>query len=146
MSIPKEAYEVLRSIVGREWVSNDPAIRIADAKGGYATGIVDVNTKVPGLSIQPGGAQEVQQIVKIANRYRIPYIPTSTFFTAMCAPSVEDAIMIDLKRMNKLEIHEKDLYAIVEPGVSFSMLQAELFKRGLFSFTPGCGDSSICVG
>jgi len=142
MSIPKEAYEVLQSIVGPEWVSDDPAVRIADAKGGYATGIVDVNTKVPGLSIQPGSAEEVQRIVKVANRFKIPYIPTSTFFTAMCAPSVDDAIMIDLKRMDKLEIHEKDLYAIVEPGISYSMLQVELFKRGLFVFTPGCGAQS----
>ena len=142
MSIPKEAYEVLQSIVGPEWVSDDLAIRIADAKGGYATGIVDADTKVPGLSIQPGSGEEVQRIVKVANRYKIPYIPTSTFFTAMCAPSVEDAMMIDLKRMNKLEIHEKDLYAIVEPGVSYSMLQVELFKRGFFIFTPGCGAQS----
>lgn len=139
MGIPKEAYEALQSIVGPDWVSDDPAIRIADTKGGYATGVLDVNAFVPACSIQPGSGEEVQQIVKVANRYGLPYIPTSTFFTAVCAPSVENTLMLDLKRMDRFEINDKDQYAIVEPGVSFSMLQAELLKRGLFTFVPGCG-------
>jgi hypothetical protein len=139
MSISKEAYEALKNIVGPEWVSDDPAIRIADSKGGYATDIVDINSIPPGVSIQPGSGEEVQQIIKVANRYKLPFIPTSTFFTAMCAPSVQDVIMIDLKRMDRLEINEKDLYAIVEPGVSFAMLQSELLKRGLLTFVPTCG-------
>jgi FAD/FMN-containing dehydrogenase len=142
MGIPKEAYETFQSIVGSEWVSDDPAILVADTRGGYATGIIDIDAFTPACSIQPGSAEEVQQIVKVANRYKLPYIPTSTFFTGMCAPSVENVIMIDLKRMKRLEINEKDLYAIVEPGVSYSELQAELFKRGLFDFTPGCGAQS----
>ncbi|MDH5695610.1 MAG: FAD-binding oxidoreductase [Dehalococcoidia bacterium] len=139
MSISREAYEALQSIVGSEWVSDDPAICIADTKGGYATGIVDINAVPPACSIQPGSAEEVQQIVKVANRYKLPYVPTSTFFTGMCAPSVENVIMMDLKRMAKFEINDKDLYAIIEPGISFSMLQAELFRRGLFTFVPTCG-------
>ena len=139
MSISKEAYEALKNIVGPEWVSDDPAIRIADSKGGYATDIVDINSIPPGVSIQPGSGEEVQQIIKVANRYKLPFIPTSTFFTGMCAPSVQDVIMIDLKRMDRLEINEKDLYAIVEPGVSFAMLQSELLKRGLLTFVPTCG-------
>ena len=142
MSIPKEAYEALQSIVGPEWVSDDPAVRIADTKGGYATGVVDVNAVPPGISIQPETGEEIQQIIKIANRYRLPFIPTSTFFSAMCAPTIDDVIMIDLKRMTQLEINEKDLYAVVGPGISHSMLQAELFKRGLRTFVPTCGAQS----
>src|SRR5512136_2598042 len=110
MGIPKEAYEALQAVVGPEWLSDDPAVRIADTRGGYATGIVDVNAVPPGISVQPETGEEVQQIVKIANRYHLPYIPTSTFFSGMCAPSVPDVIMIDLKRMTQLEINEKDLY------------------------------------
>jgi len=135
----KEAYEALQSIVGPDWVSDDPAICIADTKGGYATGVLDVNAIVPACSIQPGSGEEVQQIVKVANRYKLPYIPTSTFFSAVCGPSVENSIMMDLKRMDRFEINEKDIYAVVEPGVSYSMLQSELMKRGLFTFVPGCG-------
>jgi len=46
---------------------------------------------------------------------------------------------MDLKRMNRLEINEKNMYAIVEPGVSISQLQAEVMKRGLYALSPGCG-------
>lgn len=142
MGIPKEAYEALQSIVGPEWISDDPAIRITDMKGGYGTGVLDIDALMPACSIEPASAEEVQQIVKVANRYKLPYIPTSSFFTAQCSPSVENAIMLDLKRMKKFEINEKDLYAIVEPGISYSELQAELFKRGLIDFVPGCGAQS----
>ncbi len=145
MGIPKEAYEALQSVVGPEWVSDDMAVRVADTKGGYATGVIDIGVFTPSCSIEPASAEEVQQVVKIANRYKIPYIPTSTFFTAQCAPRTENAILLDLKRMKKLEINEKDLYAIVEPGISFSEMQAELFKRKLFDFVPGCGAQSSVV-
>ena len=95
MSIPKEAYKALENIVGPEWISDDPAARIADHKGGYATGVVDEKTIPPGICIQPGSGEEVQQITKVANRYKLPFIPTSTFFTSMCAPTVQDVIMMD---------------------------------------------------
>jgi hypothetical protein len=139
MSIPKEAYLALQNIVGPEWVSDDPASCIADHKGGYATGIVDTDCIPPVISIQPASGEEVQQIIKLANRYKLPFIPTSTFFTSMCAPSVEGALMMDLKRMDSLEINEKDLYVVVGPGISYSMLQSELLRRGLLTFVPTCG-------
>ena len=65
MSIPREAYEALQNIVGPEWVSDDPAIRIADMRGGYATGIVDVDAIPPEVSIQPGSGEEVHQIMRM---------------------------------------------------------------------------------
>ncbi len=139
MGIPGEAYKALQSIVGPEWVSDDPAICEADTRGGAFTGIMDRLAVRPACSVQPQSAEEVQQITRLANSYKLPFIPTSTFFTAACAPLYENTIMMDLKRMNKYEIDEQNMYAIVEPGISFSMLQAELLKRGLFTLVPGCG-------
>ena len=137
MSIPREAYRTLESIVGPDWVSDDPAICEADRlcpTGGYVKGAVR-----PACSIEPASGEEVQAIVKVANRYRLPYVATSTYLLGDTSPRRDNTILIDLKRMNKLEIDEENLYAIVEPGVCFSALQAELFKRGLFTFVPGCG-------
>ena len=37
------------------------------------------------------------------------------------------------------------MYAIVGPGVAFSALQGDLFKRGLFTFVPGCGGQASVV-
>jgi len=47
--------------------------------------------------------------------------------------------------MRKLEIDKDNLYAVVEPGVCFSALQAELLKRGLITFLPGCGGHASIV-
>ena len=140
MSIPREAYRTLQSIVGTEWVSDDPAVCEADRYCSAGGGIVDIQKTVrPACSIEPASGAEVQEIVKTANRYGIPYIATSSFMMAETAPRKDNTILIDLKRMNNLEIDEENLYAIVEPGVCFSALQAELFKRGLFTFLPGSG-------
>ena len=137
MSIPREAYRTLESIVGPEWVSDDPAICEADRL--CASGGVPKNPIRPECSIEPASSEEVQAIVKLANRYRLPYVATSTYYWGDTSPRKENTILIDLKRMNKLEIDEENLYAIVEPGVCFSALQAELLKRGLLTFVPGCG-------
>lgn len=139
MAITKEAYQALQSIVGPEWVSDDPAICEADCHC-EAVGILFGGPPVPpACSIQPGSAEEVREIVRLANRYRMPYIATSTFYSFTSSPSLDNSILMDLKRMTKLAIDDQNLYAIVEPGVSYSMLQAEAFKRGLFTFTPGSG-------
>lgn len=142
MSIPKEAYAALRSIVGEEWVSDDPAICEADRKGGHGGGEDNVR---PGCSIQPETAEEVQDIVKVCNRYQLPFAATSTYGSSNPGSQRENVVFIDLKRMRKLEIDEENLYAVVEPGVCFAALQAELFKRGLLTFVPMCGGNVSVV-
>ncbi len=140
MSIPGEAYATMQSIVGSEWVSDDPAICEADR---YCTSAGAPLVAIrPACSIEPASGEEVQAIVRVANRYKLPFIATSTFYFSDTSPKKENTILIDLKRMNRLEIDEDNLYAIVEPGVCFSALQAELLKRGLITFVPGCGGNS----
>ncbi len=143
MSIPREAYQTLQSIVGEEWVSDDPAICEADR---YCSLSDPTDEKRrPGCSIEPVSAEEVQAIVKVANRYKLPFVVTSTFYGADTYARKDDSILIDLKRMNKIEIDRENLYAIVGPGVTFAALQADLLKMGLFTFVPGCGGQSSVV-
>jgi glycolate oxidase len=143
MSIPKEAYQTLQSIVGTEWVSDDPAICEADRYCSLASPTEE--KRRPGCSIEPATTEEVQAIVKVANRYRIPFVVTSTFYGAGTYCRKDDSMLIDLKRMNQLEIDEENLYAIVGPGVAFSALQADLLKMGLVTFVPGCGGQASVV-
>jgi hypothetical protein len=135
MTMLKEAYQALQSIVGPEWVSDDPAVVEADHVGGgaHAAGTL----KRPACSIQPETAEEVQGIIRICNRYRLPFSATTT--NPPPGMEREGVVYIDLKRMRKLEIDEENLYATVEPGVSFAALQGELFQRGLVTFVPMCG-------
>jgi len=138
MSIPKEAYQALQSIVGPEWVSDDPAVCEADRKGGgFATGGPPLAR--PACCIQPETTEEVQAIVKVCNRYMLPFAATSTYGLPQPGSNRENVIFMDLKRMRKLEIDEENMYAVVGPGVCFAALQGELFKRGLVTFVPLCG-------
>jgi hypothetical protein len=140
MSIPKEAYQTLQSIVGSEWVSDDPAIRAADRYCSLSD-LTD-DKRLPACSIEPASTEEVQAIVRLANRYKIPFVVTSTFYGAGTYARKDDSILIDLKRMNQVEIDEKNQYAIVGPGVTFAALQGDLLKMGLITFVAGCGGQS----
>lgn len=86
MGFPKITYRALEDVVGPEFVSNDPAICIAYSRGGYGMGVYDRAKKLPGCVILPKDTEEIQAIVRIANRYKIPYIPVSTYFISFCTP------------------------------------------------------------
>jgi hypothetical protein len=140
MSIPREAYQTLQSIVGAEWVSDDPAVCEADRYCSLSIGSDE--KRRPAASIEPKTTEEVQAIVKVCNRYKIPFVVTSTFYGAQTYCRKDDSILIDLKRMNKIEIDEKNQFAVVESGVPFAALQGDLMKRGLLTFVAGCGGQS----
>lgn len=145
MSLTKEVYQALESIVGRENVSDDPAICEADTKGGFGEFIYDKSAVRPAAVVLPGNTQEVRDIVELCNRYKLPFIPVSTYYIAFCAPNRPNTIIMDLKRMNQLEIDDKNMYAICESGICISQLQAEAWKRGLWVLTPGCGSQASVV-
>ena len=114
MAISQEIYKVLESIVGGEYVSNDPVICEAyrSGPGGYENGLgyERVMTRVPGCVIMPKTTEEVQRIVKVCYRHDIPYVPYSTgFYGPRSHPHIEDALLIDLKRMNDFDTGRETL-------------------------------------
>jgi glycolate oxidase len=144
MAISKEAYKGLESIVGKEYISADPAVceGYRAGPGGYECGLgyERVMTKIPGCVIMPRTTEEVQKIVKVCNRYKVPYVPYSTgWYGARSHCHVDDELLIDLKRMDDFEIDEKHLYAVVGPGVIYSQLQQEAMDRGMYIVIGGGG-------
>jgi glycolate oxidase len=144
MAISKKAYSVLEAIVGEDYISSDPVVCEGYRSGpaGYEAGLgyERVMTKVPGCVIMPLTTEEVQKIVKVCNRYKIPYVPYSTgWYGPRSHCHVEGELLIDLKRMDDLEIDEKHLYALVGSGVIYSQLQEEAMKRGCYIIIGGGG-------
>jgi hypothetical protein len=133
MGFPKGAYKALEKVVGPEFISADQAICVAYSRGGYGRDIFDLARKPPACVILPQSTEEIKAIVRIANRYKIPYIPVSTYFIGFCAPIRPNTMIIHLKRMDKLEIDEKNMSATVQPYVTYSELQIEALKKGLFT-------------
>ena len=138
MAMSEELFKLFESIVGPKNISVDDCILDAYAfnwlaeshplfapnKYGYR----------PLAVIMPGSTEEVQAILKACNRYGIKYKAHSTGYGIHAFPGIEDVLVIDLRRMNRiLEIDEKNKVAIVEPYVNWAELGAEIIRYGLFT-------------
>ncbi|MGD9161091.1 MAG: FAD-binding oxidoreductase, partial [Desulfobacteraceae bacterium] len=150
MAISNEIYTVLESIVGDAYISNDPVIceGYRSGPGGYenSMGYERVMTYVPGCIIMPKTTEEVQKIVKVCYRNDVPYVPYSTgFYGPKSHPHVEDALLIDLKRMDDFILDEKHFYVEVGPGVVYSPIQEECFKHGAYVVIGGGGAQASAI-
>ena len=89
---------------------------------------------VPELVIFPGTVQEVSEIVKIANKEKIPITPRGAGTCLSGGPvPVKGGIVLCTVRMNKiLKIDRDNWMAIVEPGVVLNDLNMVLARDGLF--------------
>lgn len=73
----------------------------------------------PEVVILPTNREEVAEVLKLANREKIPVTPrgSASGLSGMCVP-VEGGIVMAMSKMNKiLEINKEDRLAVVEPGV-----------------------------
>jgi len=145
MPLGDEKHELIHdgmvNVLGPDYVSDDPAVMEAYTRDFWALSVVQ--RRAPEFVALPGSTQDVQQIVKLANRYKFPFsvIGGGILFTHVvaCRPYW---CLVDTKRLNRLEIDEKNMYAIIEPYVTHAQLHAEAMKRGLYMGTPSAGGQS----
>jgi glycolate oxidase len=86
---------------------------------------------MPAYVVVPKTTEEVQKVVELANRERIPVVPIGNgmSLTGLVRP-LKGGIVMDMKRMNRiLEVNEKARYVVVEGGVSQGQLKAYLEER-----------------
>ena len=95
---------------------------------------------LPDAVVFPESTEEVARIVTICAQSHCPMIPfgVGTSLEGHVIP-VHGGISIDTSRMNKiLHVHEEDLDAVVQPGVTRKQLNTELRATGLmFTVDPG---------
>jgi len=111
-----------KSVAGDAWVFTS-AEDLALYKDAYSPLWNEQDEKVASAAVAPDSAEQVREIVKIANEFRVPLYPISTgrnLGYGGAAPALSGSVVLDLKRMNKiLEVDERNAYALVEPGVSY---------------------------
>ena len=118
----------LRSIVGPANVFTDP-----DTVRENSTDATKVFHPAD-VIVFPGDATQVSQIVRLANRERIPVVTRGggVGYAGGAVP-VAGGIVLSMRRMNKiLEVNPVDLLAVVEPGVITDDLHKAAEARGLF--------------
>ena len=117
-----KALKEFAGAVGREWVfSSDEDVNLyRDAYSPYWNEDED---RVPSAAVAPDSVEQIQQIVRIANRYKVPLWTVSTgrnLAYGAASPVMSGSVVLDLKRMNRiLEVNDKTYFAVVEPGVSY---------------------------
>jgi len=93
---------------------------------------------LPQFVVMPVIREEVQEIVRIANRHLIPIVPYSSgknMFGA--AVPARGGIVVSLEKMKKIiRINTQEWNAIVEAGVTYRELQEELDRVGFRIATP----------
>ena len=127
MALSKDIYKAFEDVVGEENICDDPAIMPA------------YHSAELGAVILPKNTAEVQAIVKLCNKYKLPFRAVCTAWTGMFPKGI---VYLDLRRMNRIiEINEKNMYAVVEPYVISAQLHAEIMKRGLNLNIKGAGSN-----
>ena len=132
--------EKLKKIVGEEYVSN----KVADLYV-YASD-ASVHQAMPSAIVRPRTIEEVQKIMRYANKNKIPVVPRGAGSgTSGHTVPIDGGIVLDLKRMNRiLEIRPEDMLVKVEPGVVDDDLNRALKPYGLF-YPPAPASSRIAT-
>ena len=99
----------------------------------------------PDAVVFPHTTDEVRDVVNICRRHRVPMIPygVGTSLEGHIL-AVNGGVTIDLSQMNKvLAVHEEDLDAVVEAGVTRKQLNEYIKHTGLFFPVDPGADATI---
>jgi FAD/FMN-containing dehydrogenase len=127
--------ELLSDVVGLKNASNDPAVLAVYSRDQHWP---FAPPRMPDYVVRPKTTEEVQKIMRIANRYQIPLIPVSSGLNVrgLTIPT-HGGIILDLKRMDFVNVDKEMRTATVESGISCAKLADEAEKVGLRPLTIG---------
>jgi glycolate oxidase len=89
---------------------------------------------LPDIVIKPRTAEEISQVLIICNQHKIPVTPrgAGTGLSGGALPHL-GGVLLSMERMNTIiEIDERNLQVITEPGVITEVLQNAVKEKGLF--------------
>jgi glycolate oxidase len=139
MAINKDIIKQLQDIVGSEYCKSSNAdIYVYAFDGG-------IHRKKPDVVVQPQNVTQVQKIVQLANKHKVPVVPRGAG-SALCGHSVpvDGGISVDMQRMNKIkDIRIGDMFVIAEPGVVCDNFNAAIKSHKFF--IPGPASSEVAT-
>jgi glycolate oxidase len=127
--IEKRIIDELTNIVGKDDVLTEKEDLASYSYDGTTTWIHE-----PDVVVFPTSAQEISEILKLANKDRIPVTPrgAGTNVSGGSIP-IKGGIVLCTTKMNKIvEINKANLLATVEPGVVLQDFNLTLAQQGLF--------------
>lgn len=129
MNFNKEAFQKLTAIVGENYIFTDKETLLH-----FGHDETEDLSFPPQVVLKPANTQEISEILKVANQYKIPTTPIGAR-TGLSggALSIFGGIGLSLERLNKiLEIDENNLQVVTEPAVITQVLRETVAEKGLF--------------
>ncbi|MCR4406341.1 MAG: FAD-binding protein [Anaerolineae bacterium] len=140
MGVPEHSYNPvtpaivaeLCGIVGEQYVIYNEPERMIDYAHDEVAG--EEHAHMPEVVVKPASAEEIAQIMHLANLRLIPVTPRGAGSGLSCgAVPVYGGILLSLERMNRiLEIDRENMVAVVEPGVITNDINEAIKEYGLF--------------
>lgn len=104
---------------------------------------------VPEAAVIPANAEEIAQIVRLANEYDFP-ITVRSGGTSLAAGAIPvcGGLVVSMERLNRIiELNEEGMYMTVEAGVRTIDLQRQAHDAGLlYAGDPSSSESSLIGG
>jgi glycolate oxidase len=127
--LTKEITDQFRHIVGAEFLLVDE-----ESLARYGRDETEHLLYPPEVVLRPRTAEEISKVMAICNQHRIPVTPrgAGTGLSGGALPHL-GGVLISTDRMNSiLNIDERNLQVITEPGVITEVLQMAVKEKGLF--------------
>ncbi|MEI8053358.1 MAG: FAD-linked oxidase C-terminal domain-containing protein [Bacteroidota bacterium] len=130
----------LKNILGEAFVFVDD-----ESRNNYAHDETENLHFLPDIVIKPRTAEEISAVMKICNREKIAVTPrgAGTGLSGGALPQF-GGVLISFERMNSIiNIDERNLQVITEPGVITEVLQNAVKEKGLF-YPPDPSSKGSC--
>ncbi len=142
----KEITINLQKILGPDYVATDKEICYV-----YSQDCSIEKGFIPDIVIRPNTTEEVSEVMKLANEYKVPIYPrgAAASLVLMGVPLKANSIVMDLTRMNRIvEIDEDSMSVTVETGITWGELETALKEKGWYTgfIGPGPGLSTTIGG
>src|SRR5512136_64277 len=115
----------LGNVVGRENVLSDGTLL-----DGFARDESGISGVPPACVLKPRSTEEIRSIIELAASEKFFIIPVSSGgprHRGDTVPAVKDAVIVDLSGMKKIvRLDVRNKVALIEPGVTFSELKADV--------------------
>jgi glycolate oxidase len=143
----KEIINELAGILGQDWVVSD-----LSQMQSYLYDETELNIRPMAnedcVVVKPATADEVSEIMKLANKYLVPVVARGGG-TGLCGAAIPttSSIVLSLERLNKIiEYDDKNLMITVEAGVTLEGLSEEMKGHSKLFFPIHPGDEGAQIG
>jgi FAD/FMN-containing dehydrogenase len=134
--------DALRKKIGKDKVKDDEHILVS-----YATDYRRTFYARPSLVVLPECREDVQEILKTANKHKVPITVQARGNHSQFSIPSEGGIVLDCRRMNKIiEINTDSGYAVIETGVTFDDFTSALKEKGFRCHIPTAPGGATPVG